>query len=223
MSTPIGAHRRAGTVMPPARDALAPARLANRGLGGDQDANPFDQGELIAMLSRQFSARWGSGVCRILVGQWLAAGGEIDETYFAIAQQQLVSQFRSGDRDKALDTRNRLEALLDSQMKAEREDMFDNFGLTVVASMDRSPDPSDVVSFTMPGGLFYLRLASADDRYAHAVGLVVGQRLLRLFDPNTKTVDGGIAVYRHLQRILAGWRHQPPYLVRYEAFKLASG
>ncbi|MCW5609294.1 MAG: hypothetical protein KIS83_01185 [Rubrivivax sp.] len=222
MPSILGAHR--GTPAAAARAAQAPARLRQRALGGDQTARPYDQGELLAQTSVRFRAQWGSGICRVLVAQWLAEGGRLDQTYFAMADAQMRAQRENGDAAGRLATRAGFERLVGGQMDTDRADMLENHGLTLVASLARTSDPNALAAFLVAGGLFYVRLSTDDDTQAHAVGVIIGPDGYRLFDPNTREVGGDVmAIARHLWRVLADWRLKPPYLCRYEAFKVVRG
>lgn len=226
MPTVLGGHRggAGGAAGAPARAAQAPAHLRNRTLGGDQQARSYDQGELLAQTSVRFRAQWGSGICRVLVAQWLAEGGQLDQTYFSMADALMRDQRAQGDVAGRLATREGFERLVGGQMNTDREDMLDNHGLTPVSSLARTTDPNALTAFLIAGGLFYVRLSTADDTQAHAVGVIIGPGGYRLFDPNTREVGGDVsAVNRHLWRILADWRLKPPYLRHYEAIKVVRG
>jgi hypothetical protein len=183
----------------------------------------FSQGNLLQTTTRQFRQRWGLGVCRVLVAQWLKTGGGLEETPFRRAQVLQQRLLDKGRPDAAAGVGRSLEDMLGSMMDSDRDTTLRANGLDIVASMPMTTRRGDLVSFLTQGGLFYVKLADRDEDFGHAIGvaLLIDRGVVRLFDPNTRVVAADVrTLFRHLFSILDYWEHTPPYLVQFEVDKV---
>lgn len=146
MPVTLGSHR---------PSAAAPARAAGpapQRASSTQTVQRYDQGELVARTTREFRRKWGLGVCRSLVAQWLRAGGVLEATVFHRAQKLQTELMQRGRMRDAANVGLDLQAMLDDQMNEERQDMLTVNGLEVVTTMAPTRRRSDIVGFLTQGG-----------------------------------------------------------------------